>query len=150
MKPNTNIIGAAGEYFVVYHLSLRGLVVGIPRAGSPGVDLLVTHPESLKQLTLQVKTAWHASKPNCHRRRYWEWPIRFPDKVVESNDHLYVFVDLDHRSGRNEFHTTCFIVPSATVKRYPYANSTRPSFKITLEDEDLYRDKWEMITTELV
>ncbi len=52
----TALTGAAGEHFVAYQLTCLGLVVGLPRAGSPTVDLIVANADGSAAVNVQVQT----------------------------------------------------------------------------------------------
>lgn len=41
MKPNSQLTGVAGEYFVAAELSRRGFIASITMRNSPGIDILV-------------------------------------------------------------------------------------------------------------
>jgi len=56
------LTAAAGEFYVAYKLSALGHSVGIPRANTPGVDLLVGNPTGSMSLLLQVKTSARARR----------------------------------------------------------------------------------------
>ena len=56
-KLATALTGAAGEHFVAYQLTCLGLVVGLPRAGSPTVDLIVANADGSAAVNVQVKTS---------------------------------------------------------------------------------------------
>jgi hypothetical protein len=51
------LIGAAGEYFVVAELSLRGWLATVTIKNSPGIDVLARHSETGTLVALQTKTA---------------------------------------------------------------------------------------------
>jgi hypothetical protein len=89
-----SIAAAAGEHFVAARLSAMGLVVGIPRGGSPAIDLLVSSPEGRHPLGVQVKTATNARYDYKRRKRTtWSWPMKLQEVRTLV---WHVFVDLQN------------------------------------------------------
>lgn len=77
-KLSSQLAGTAGEHFVVYQLSCLGLVAAMPRAGSIGVDILVTNPDGSKSLTIQVKTTDYAVRKRGRGSKRIPWELQFP------------------------------------------------------------------------
>jgi hypothetical protein len=54
--PN-DLIGVAGVHFVVYELTLRGLIALPTIRNTAGIDIIVSEPDDSGQANLQVKTS---------------------------------------------------------------------------------------------
>ena len=100
-RSDTQVTAAAGEHFVAFRLSQLGLVVGIPRAGVPGVDLLVTDPNTHAMASIQVKTARSALRTRGRGKNkmvhHLEFPLGQRAGTTESQDLFVAFVDLHGR-----------------------------------------------------
>ena len=53
-KASTAILAACGEHYVAAYLSRFQLIVALPRAGVPGVDLLVASQKGGRAIRVQV------------------------------------------------------------------------------------------------
>lgn len=144
---HANLTGAAGEYFVAYKLSAMGYIVGIPRAGSPGVDLIVTHPTIRRTVTIQVKTSTYALRELKREKRHrWEWPVSGKCANNFADSFFYVFVDLSHFSGAGGYPAPkCFIVESSIVARYEGLMWSMPQFRIEMEDSSDFLEEWDKL-----
>jgi hypothetical protein len=83
--PN-DLIGVAGVHFVVFKLSLRGLIVLPTIRNTAGIDLLVNDPRTGGQGALQVKASM---------RRVDYWPTSKPEKCLRGARNGYVFLRFD-------------------------------------------------------
>ena len=92
---STALVGAAGEHYVAYQLSLKGFCVGLSRGGSPFVDIMISNPSG-EGVAIQVKTSSGARraykrKPQNNR---WEFDVGIKAKVLGGERLFYAFVDL--------------------------------------------------------
>ena len=144
----TSLTAAAGEYYVALELSARGYSVGIPRANTPGVDLLVANQAGTKVLSIQVKTSNSArrDRKNGPSDSYWEWGVGQRAMTLRGENLFYAFVDL--RWGSRE-RPLVFIVPSNVVAGAMTPNSSRYMFYISDADTNRYQEKWEEIEKHL-
>jgi len=83
---SNDLIGAAGVHYVVYRLSLRGLVALPTIRNTAGIDLLVSDPQTGAQASLQVKAS---------SKRVTFWPTSRPTKIARGRDRYFVFLRYD-------------------------------------------------------
>jgi hypothetical protein len=105
IKPNSILVGVAGEYFVAAELSRRGYIASITLRNSKGVDILASNQEATHQVGIQVKT-------NKHGRPVWI--VNEKAESYFADNLFYVFVGLKQETIRPDY----FIVPSKVVAEY--------------------------------
>ena len=101
---DTALVAAAGEYYVLSHLCLKGYIAALAPKGVPNTDIIVTDPEGSRRFDVQVKArlgkghdkGWHMSKK--HQRVF--------------NNLFYCFVDFE---AQFTFLPATYIVPSRVV-----------------------------------
>jgi hypothetical protein len=126
-------IGDAGEYFVAYNLSRRGLSVALMNSGTRGVDLLVTD-DGKSLASIQVKASQGKSQP-----RQWMVGKKQP---TPSENFFYVFCNIWPEYFREP---EIFVVPSAVVNDSVDWESKVPLFKIKPEQEGDFKGNWSQI-----
>lgn len=93
MKISTQYIGAAGQYFVAYNLSLNNLNTSITIGNTPYVDILVSSETGKASLCIQVKTSSNAFK-NRYGKKGFEWTVGKKAVNHFSSNLIYALVDL--------------------------------------------------------
>lgn len=139
------LTAAAGEYYVAFQLSARGYCVGIPRANTPAVDLLVANQTGTKTLAIQVKTSSWARRDRKRdpSKSHWEWDVGERAVTLRGDNLFYAFVDLRGDSGERP---EVFFVPSNVVAdEMQGPDWTRYMFWIYDTDAGKYRERWEII-----
>lgn len=117
-KRKSIIIAATGEHYAAAFLSSMGLVVAMPRGGTPSTDLIVTSEKGGRSVSLQVKTG--TSSHMVYKRKpennYWLWDTGFKAMNLSNEFHWYAFVFLNEwpSSGRSP---DVFFVPSKIVAK---------------------------------
>ncbi|MCC6124373.1 MAG: hypothetical protein IT426_05400 [Pirellulales bacterium] len=113
MANNSILTGATGEFYVAAYLSALGMVVGLPRAGVPGIDLFVAMPKGGETIAIQVKTG--TTTLNKVKDKYI-WRIKKP--IFPKNSSLwYAFVYLPAEWPKDENKPPeVFFVPSKYVE----------------------------------
>jgi len=96
--------GMQGVYLVAAELTKRGKIVSPTSRNAIGADLLVTDHQCRHAWSVQVKTN---SKPAGF------WLLNENSGKIDSDSHVYVFVNLRPKDERPEF----YVVPSRTVAR---------------------------------
>jgi hypothetical protein len=145
----TSITAAAGEFYVAHRLSVRGLVVAIPRAGVPSLDLLVSDPAGAQSVSIQVKTssgAWRDHKRNPERS-HWEFNVGAKAANQDGDRLFYTLVDLNWGEGVPRV----FVVPSKAVSEQMNDGFERKMFMlwITAAEEKDYFERWDLIDSAL-
>jgi hypothetical protein len=94
-KLSTTLSGISGEYFVAAELSRHGLIAAVTLRNSRGIDILASYPGRKNPASIQVKTL---------QRRGKQWLLSKSDERSKGKHHYYVFVALNGRDGRPEYH----------------------------------------------
>lgn len=146
MGQDKALIGAAGEHYVAFQLSVRGYAVGLTAQGTKSADLLVANLETGKSATIQVKTMTNAFVPAKKREPYWKWRVRVSG-VLTSKTFLYAFVDLKDNILESP---DVFIVPSSQaaklVGEWPDRGKGSDSWLNIVEKKaEKYRNRWDVI-----
>src|SRR5256885_16915837 len=94
-KLSKTLSGISGEYFVAAELSRQGLIAAVTLRNTRGADILVSRPGGKKSATIQVKTM---------QKGRTEWLLDKSDEIPKGDNHYYVFVALNGREGRPEYH----------------------------------------------
>src|SRR5438552_7833097 len=97
--------GMRGVYLVAAELAARGLIASPTSRSAAGADLLVTDQNCVNAFSVQVKTN---SKPTGF------WLVGLKALSLSSRSHVYVFVNIQPRTGRHDF----FVVPSKFVAQH--------------------------------
>ena len=100
-KVPTRLTGAAGEYFVMFHLYRRGVMVGQPPQGVPDVDLLVLDEKTNVIKNIQVKARSKGADGG--------WHMKDKHERLVSPRLWYVFVDMEPEIP------VCYVIPSSVV-----------------------------------
>ncbi len=120
-KLPANLIGAAGEHFVAYQMCCLGLVVALPRGGSPTVDLLASNPDGTKSLSVQVKTADWAMRTRGRGKakapHHLEFALGHKAATVNSENLFFAFVDLQSAAGLT-MQPDVYIIPSVWISNF--------------------------------
>ena len=101
----TQLVGSAGEHYVMFELLRRGFIAALAPEGVPMIDILISNATGDRQHAIQGKT-------RSGRTSNKGWPLGKKNEDHRSETLLYVFVDL--ASNMNQL-PTCYIVPSAVV-----------------------------------
>ncbi|MEO8287813.1 MAG: hypothetical protein ABI670_15400 [Chloroflexota bacterium] len=144
---STILSGIAGEYFVAAELTRHGYIASITLRNTRGVDILATHVVTKKAMTIQVKTSQGAKK---------KWVLDASVETAASDNHFFVFVNLNGITDRPSFH----IVASSVVSIYcreghaawlatpgrggrPHGTSNVREFH---DHENRYLDQWDLLS----
>ncbi len=151
------LTGAAGAYYVAFQLSAQGYAVGLTTYGTKAIDLFVAKPDTLKSVTVQVKTASKAFVSSKKGWTGWNWQagINVIHRLV-STSYFYAFVDL---KGNLSEIPDVFIVPSCKLRNllepFPIGldlDSPKVTSVWCVIDEEAaprYRNHWNVIADAL-
>ena len=141
---STALIGAAGEHYVAYQLSLRGFCVGLSRGGSPFVDIMIANPTG-EGVAIQVKTSSGARREfkRSTENNRWEFDVGPKARTLGGEKLFYAFVDLKWEVSTPDV----FIVPSLEIRGI-FANTSYPRniYWLMDGDKDRWFQRWDYIT----
>jgi hypothetical protein len=153
-----DLIGSAGEHFVLYKLHLRGLLAAQAPRGFKTVDILVLNPDHSVVATIQVKTRTSGKDGG--------WHMKAKHETLVLPGLLYCFVDFEP-TVPNTFVIPCAIVADVVEKSHaswlampgkggkPHQDTemrrVRPSYSFPVAGYpagwmEQYRDRWELVT----
>ena len=84
---DSNITGAAGEYYVAAEISKRGGIGTLTVKNTPMIDVIATNLKNGKSANIQVKTM------SVNNEQGWKLTEKVENKSAIKN-HFYVFVNL--------------------------------------------------------
>ena len=150
-KIPSSLTGTAGEHFVVYQLSCLGLVATLPRAGTKGVDILVTNTQGSKSLTIQVKTTDYAVRKRGKKKVPTElqFPLGRKSAKLNNANLFFAFFDLRSLEKLNE-QPDVYVVPSKVV--HGWCKSWMDKVKLVrlhrrIEEMEPYKNNWNPVVT---
>ena len=137
-KPDTRMIGDAGEYYVAYRLAKMGITSAIVSRGSRSVDIMCTRDGS-RSMSIQVKTT-------CDRKDYKRWYLGETEfEPSESFCFAFVIIRPDKPKSKEE-PPEVFVVPSRRVREITDdekdPKAKRPRFHLSDEDAKPFQDNW--------
>jgi hypothetical protein len=138
--------GTAGEHYVAYCLSRRGLLPALTRGGSPSVDILVASRDGSNTVSIQVKTSSSAKREFVRKKQpaYWLWDVGERALTANAPRLFYAFVDLRY-SETEPLDPVVFIVPSSDVCRQLKPKDARYMFWIEEGHEHEYKERWDRL-----
>jgi len=133
--------GAAGQYFVSYALSVRGIHASLTLGNAPGVDLLAADSEGRNALSIQVKTSRNAYRTKRYGREGHEWDVGACAVGKHTPNLWYALVDL--RESESGFSPEVFIVPSLWVGEFVKPDFSRKIYFLPTTADELARERWD-------
>ena len=94
--------GMRGVYLAAAELAARGLIVSPTSRSAAGADLLITDTNCANAYSVQVKT---------NGKAVGFWLVGEKAQHIASRSHVYVFVNIQPKTGAHDF----YVVPSKVV-----------------------------------
>jgi len=104
MPSQSNLLGAAGEHYVMSELLRRGYIAALAPQGVPNTDIIVCNVEGTRLCSIQVKT-------RRERGRDGGWHMKGKHEKLRSDSLFYCLVDF----GAGENVPVVYVVPSPRV-----------------------------------
>jgi len=104
-RVNANIVGNAGEYYVMCQLLRRGWIAALAPTGVPNMDIIVTDEQSRRLCSISVKTRRDIGSDKG-------WFMNEKHEQIGAADLFYCFVDFGKRPADA---AKCYVVPSSIV-----------------------------------
>lgn len=101
----TNLLGSAGEHYIMSELLRRGFVAALAPQGVPNTDLVVTDLAGHRLCSIQVKS-------RQDKGRDGGWHMRKKHETIVGNRLFYCFVDFGSQSSSKPI---VFVMPSRKV-----------------------------------
>lgn len=144
MRGRSQFIGAAGQHYVAYCLSARGIHAAITLGNVPDVDVLIAKPDGSKLLAIQVKTSRNAYRGNRYGKELCEWDVGAAAVNRFSNNLWYAFVDL-RETEEPTWSPRVFLVPSLWVGKFVNEEWSRKLYMLPSEAWPQSLERWDRI-----
>ena len=143
----SQLIGAAGQYYVGYKLSENRLCAAQTIGNAVGADILVCDDKGIETCSIQVKTSKNAYRANRYGCEGYEFDVGASVIGKQSSNLWYAFVNLQQKD--NLFHPQVFIVPSKWVSDFLKPSFSRKIFFLSMEASELCLERWDYISKTL-
>ena len=145
----SQFVGAAGQFYLAYGLSIRNINASITLGNAPSVDVIASSDDGRYSLSIQVKTSRNAYRNNHYGHAGYEWPVGASAIGKYRESFWYALIDLQEKN--NNWTPKVFFVPSKWV-----ADFVKPDFSMKLyylssktDDlkaiEDLTMERWDLV-----
>ena len=138
----SQFVGATGQYYVAYGLSLRWLHATITIGNAMGVDILCANSDGSRSMSIQVKTSSYAAK-NSYGEIGFNWDVGLAAAGKFSPSLWYAFVDLLGNSQTTI--PNVYFVPSKWVGMFVEKTWSRKLFYLKKSVADKITNNWEMV-----
>lgn len=140
----SQLIGAAGQYYVGYKLSENRLCAAQTVGNAVGADILVCDDKGLETCSIQVKTSKNAYRANRYGCEGYEFDVGASVIGKQSPNLWYAFVDLQQQEDAST-NPKVFIVPSKWVAEFVKPDFTRKLFFLSMDAAKLCVERWDYI-----
>jgi hypothetical protein len=158
VKSPPPVVAAAGEHLVAGYLSALGLLVSLPRAHTPVLDLVATDPTGAHSVQIQVKTGRSAyrHRKRLSEREHCEFQVNADEALRRVHATLWwVFADLcdwphascpegassDHRVFSPEF----LVVHSSEICELLAEPGKWANLRIPIAEHARFFQRWDRI-----
>lgn len=141
-------VGAAGQYYLAYGLSIRQLNTGLTLGNAPSVDVIASAGDGLGNgLKFQVKTSRNAHRRNRYGREGYEWDVGKAVIGKHSESFWYAFIDLREslQGGCPCWNPCVFFVPSRWVAEFVKADFSRFVFFLPVTAAEITNERWDIV-----
>lgn len=138
----SQFVGAAGQFFVAYGLSVREINVAVTPGNAPGVDVMASSADGKRAVAIQVKTSRNAYRKNRYGREGYEWDVSKSVIGNHSESFWYAFVNLQEQDGA--WSPDVFFVPSRWVAEFVKPDWSRFMYFLPTTARDLTLNRWDI------
>ena len=144
----SQLVGAAGQFYVAYGLSIRNIIANITIGNAPSVDIIASSDDGRKSLSIQVKTSRNAYRNNRYDHAGYEWDAGASVIGKHSESFWYALVDLCENNG--SWDPKVFFVPSRWVADFVKPTFSRKIYYLAAKTDlklvkDLTLDRWDLV-----
>jgi len=140
-KTATAIVGACGEHYIAAYLSGFGLVVAMPRGGTPSCDLLVTNEKGGHAICLQVKTGRKAYENRKTEGEIYLWDTSRAVIKRDNKNLWYAYVWLNDWPDSGNLPEVFFVPSKRVVKCIKGEKVKRTFFWMYADDAKKFRGR---------
>ena len=144
MHGRSQFVGAAGQHYVAYCLSIRGIHAAITLGNVPTVDVVIAKPDGSLALSIQVKTSRWAYRSNRYGKELCEWDVGQSAVNCFSDNLWYAFVDLQE-SDPPSWNPRVFLVPSLWVGKFVKEEWSRKMYMLPVPAWPQCLERWDRI-----
>lgn len=151
LKRSGILIGTAGVYFVASQLAAKGFHAAPTFGNAPSVDILVGVSNGAATLSLQVKTAMHATRSRGRgenkKWHHYEWDLGTKSARLNRPGLFFAFVNL---KGMKAEMPDVFIVPSQVIhdklQKHLDKRQSRLRWHPRIEEAEPYKNNWDILS----
>jgi len=135
--------GTAGQFYVAYGMSVRGINAAITLGNAPSVDLMAASADGKRTVSIQIKTSRNAYRRSRYGNEGYEWDV---NKGVIGKHHQsfwYAFVDLQESEGA--WNPQVFFVPSRWVAEFVKPDWGRFMYFLPIGVSDITLERWDIL-----
>jgi len=144
MRGQSQFVGAAGQYYVAYCLSVRSMHAAITIGNVPDVDVIIAQPDGSSSLSIQVKTSRFAYRSKRYGKELCEWDVGVSSVNRFSDNLWYAFVDLQE-SESPSWNPRVFLVPSLWVGKFVKDDWKRKIYMLPVDAWPKCLERWDHI-----
>jgi hypothetical protein len=149
LSGRSQFVGVAGQHFVAYALSVRGIHAAITLGNVPAVDIAIARHDGAIGLSIQVKTSRWAYRPNRYKKELCEWDVGASAVGRWSDSLWYTFVDLqeeERANGELTWNPRVFVVPSLWVGSFVKEEWSRKRYMLPKDAWPQCLERWDRVS----
>ncbi len=135
--------GTAGQFYVAYGLSVRGVNAAITLGNAPSVDLMASSSNGKRTFSIQVKTSRNAYRRRRYGHEGFEWDVNKGVIGKQDESFWYAFVDLQEND--RAWSPSVFFVPSLWVANFVKPDWSRFMYFLPKTAEDITLERWDIL-----
>lgn len=139
----SQFVGAAGQFYLSYGLSVREIIASITIGNAPSVDVLASSQDGQRTLSFQVKTSRSAYRKKRYGREGFEWDVGASVIGKQDVSFWYAFVDL--QESAENFTPRVFFAPSKWVAEFVRPGWSRSMFFLPQTAFDISHERWDLV-----
>lgn len=139
----SQFVGAAGQYFVAYGLTIRQINAGLTLGNAPSVDLLAASADGRGSLSIQVKTSRNAYRRRRYGHEGYEWDVGA--SVIGKHAESFVYAMVDLQESEDGWTPRVFFVPSKWIAEFVQPDWGRKMYFLPVTAQELTLERWDLI-----
>ena len=139
----SHYVGASGQYYLAYALSVRQINASLTIGNAPSVDVLASSSDGKHTISFQVKTSRNAYRGNRYGHEGYEWDVGASVIGKHYQSFWYAFIDL--QDSEEGWAPTVFFVPSRWVAEFVKPEWSRKMYFLPTRVKNLTSERWDLV-----